>query len=198
MAKKAQDRRVTRTRANIRKSITRLLYEKPVNEITVREITEGADINRATFYLHYKDVYDLIHQIENEMFEEFQQIVNAHSPDEFRDRPLPVLENIFYFLQKNADMCTALLSPNGDINFVNKLKDVLWEKCASDWTQLYGHNLDEEDIDPYISFIVSGSMGLLTFWLDHNMDRTPEEIAKIAEQMIVQGLSALDILPETE
>lgn len=44
-------------------SLSRLMQTKPVQNITVREITEHADINRSTFYLHYQDVYDLVTQI---------------------------------------------------------------------------------------------------------------------------------------
>ncbi len=192
MRQKALDRRVKRTRANLRASITKLLHQKPVNEITVREISEGADINRATFYLHYKDVYDMIDKIENEMFEEFEKIISAHSPEEFKEHPFLVIQDIFTFLDQNKDMCSALLSPNGDMAFVEKLKAVLWKKCAYDWEKLYGNN-GQIDLGPYISFVLSGSIGLLSYWLDDQKNtRTAEEMAKMAEQMIMRGLHSLE------
>ena len=191
MNKKPLDRRVKRTRSNLRASITRLIYQKPVNEITVREISEGADINRDTFYLHYKDVYDMIDRIENDMFEEFEKIVTSHAPEDFKEQPFLILNDIFSFLKDNADMCAALLSPNGDIAFVNKLKNVLRDKCYSDWEKLY-HTDKQVNFAPYYNFIISGAIGLLTYWLNNDMKESPEEMATLAEKMIINGISVLE------
>ena len=54
------DRRVRRTRAQLRQALTALLREKDLKDITVRELTDRADVNRGTFYSHYQDVYDMV------------------------------------------------------------------------------------------------------------------------------------------
>lgn len=54
------DRRVRKTRRQLRECLITLLKEKKVQDITVRELTDMADLNRGTFYLHYKDVFDLL------------------------------------------------------------------------------------------------------------------------------------------
>lgn len=54
------DRRVRKTRKQLRECLITLLKEKKVQDITVRELTDMADLNRGTFYLHYKDVFDLL------------------------------------------------------------------------------------------------------------------------------------------
>ena len=56
------DRRVRRTRAQLRRALTELLEEKDIRSVTVRELTERADVNRGTFYAHYSDIYDLVEQ----------------------------------------------------------------------------------------------------------------------------------------
>ena len=66
------DRRVRRTREQLKRALTQLLLEKPVREITVRELTDRADVNRGTFYAHYTDLYDMLEQMENELLEAFQ------------------------------------------------------------------------------------------------------------------------------
>ncbi len=53
------DRRKRKTKALLRQTLTRLLLEKDLKDITISELTELADINRGTFYLHYRDIYDL-------------------------------------------------------------------------------------------------------------------------------------------
>lgn len=61
---KKVDRRVRKTKRQLRQALTQLLQQKPIKDITVREIADLVDINRGTFYLHYKDVYDMLEQIE--------------------------------------------------------------------------------------------------------------------------------------
>ena len=66
------DRRVRRTKSRLRQALAQLLLEKDLSSITVRELTELADVNRGTFYTHYKDLYDMLEQMENEMFQELE------------------------------------------------------------------------------------------------------------------------------
>ena len=55
-----EDRRVKRTKKQLEKSLIQLLETKPIQDITVRELTELADINRGTFYLYYRDIFDMV------------------------------------------------------------------------------------------------------------------------------------------
>ena len=60
---KKVDRRVRKTKRQLRQALTVLLQEKPIKDITVREIADMVDINRGTFYLHYKDVFDMLEPV---------------------------------------------------------------------------------------------------------------------------------------
>ena len=59
------DRRVRRTKQQLRSALTTLLLEKDFSDITVREISERADVNRGTFYSHYRDAFDLLTSVED-------------------------------------------------------------------------------------------------------------------------------------
>ena len=61
------DRRTAYTRMIIRESLYKLLEKKHLNQITVKELCEEADINRATFYRNYEDIYDLFEKLEEEL-----------------------------------------------------------------------------------------------------------------------------------
>ena len=63
------DRRVRKTKKQLRQALMDLMSEKPSKSISVRELAERADINRGTFYIHYKDVGDLLQRLEDEMAE---------------------------------------------------------------------------------------------------------------------------------
>ena len=57
--RRSEDRRVKRTKKALRDCLFQLLDEKSADEITVKELTSAADINRSTFYFYYKDIDDI-------------------------------------------------------------------------------------------------------------------------------------------
>ncbi len=65
------------TRANLTAAFWDLYLEKPIEKITIREITDHAGYNRATFYLYYRDVYDLFEQLENEILDQVRSLVEG-------------------------------------------------------------------------------------------------------------------------
>lgn len=73
MKKVSIDRRTIRTKKMIRSALAELIDEKGFNNISVTDLTQRADINRGTFYLHYVDKYDLLERIENEIIQEIEE-----------------------------------------------------------------------------------------------------------------------------
>ena len=69
------DRRVRKTRALLLQGLVKMLETHDIQDISVKELTELVDINRGTFYLHYDDIYDMLHKVEDEMFLEFNEIM---------------------------------------------------------------------------------------------------------------------------
>jgi len=70
------DRRTEKTKKAIRIAFLTLLDKKSLSKITIAEISELADLGRGTFYLHYKDIYDLYEQIENDLYAEIEQMLD--------------------------------------------------------------------------------------------------------------------------
>ena len=68
------------TKRNLRTAFWSLYAQKPLEKISVREITALAGYNRGTFYLYYQDVYDLLNQIEDELLDELQQLLEQRLP----------------------------------------------------------------------------------------------------------------------
>ena len=74
---KTVDRRVRKTKNQLRQGLARLMLEKSLKEITVKELTDLVDMNRGTFYLHYRDIYDMVEKIEDTIMTEFQRILDS-------------------------------------------------------------------------------------------------------------------------
>ena len=116
------DQRTRLTKMLIRKAFTELLREKPVQNITVKELCQTAGINRGTFYSHYTDIYDLLQQIEDEITEEFQKSLQPLLEGDPSDlTPLNITAGVFACIQQNADVCAIALRPDGDRRFASQL-----------------------------------------------------------------------------
>ncbi|MEA4899696.1 TetR-like C-terminal domain-containing protein [Bacillota bacterium Meth-B3] len=178
-----QDRRIRKTRTLLRKGLAELMCKKRVQDITVREIAELCDINRSTFYLHYKDVFDMVEQIENELLGEFQEIMECCTPEQIENNPRAPLTKLFSFLHDNADITQAFIGPNGDLAFVNLLKNEVSERCVNIWRDRQMAR-NTEHLPYYAAYVVSGCVGLLEAWFKGGLAESAEEIAVFAEDAI--------------
>ena len=191
MKEETLDRRVRKTRRILRACLTTLLKEKKIQEITVRELAEMADINRSTFYLHYKDVYDLMEQIENELMLELEEMLDYYQIPNLKIKPSLFFSDLYPLIQKNADIIVCLLGENGDLNFVNQLKQMLQERCLKRWLGMNSSS-DAEALEAYSAFIVSGCVGIVQYWLESGMKEHPERMAAMTEEFILKGLQVLE------
>ena len=191
MASEKLDRRVRKTRALLQRGLIQLMGDKDIKDISVKELSDLVDINRGTFYLHYSDIYDMLHKIEDELFIEFNEILNRN----FEENPcvIPpksVLMEVFSLLGKNRDMARVMIGPHGDMTFVNRLKGLVKERLESLFlSQIYA----PQQLEYYYPFIVSGCIGVIETWLNSDNPKSPEEMAALCSDMISRGLTSLEI-----
>ena len=183
---KKEDRRVRRTKKLLTQALTQLLQGKQINEITVKELTDLADMNRGTFYLYYKDMFDMLEKIEDGMFEALDAIVSLHEHDDVSQQTKPILLDLFRFIQDNQEMCRVLLSPHGDMNFLHRLNEVVREKCLKAWPNIRKEK-GEADFDYHYSFVVFGCAGIIRAWVNRNCSESAEKMAEMAYGMILRG-----------
>lgn len=183
---KKEDRRVRRTKKLLTQALTSLLQEKQVNEITVRELTELADMNRGTFYLYYKDIYDMLEKTEDGLFSALEEIMDAHEKEAAGLQTRPLLLDLFHFIRENREMVRVLLSPHGDMNFLHRLFEVIRERCMEAFPALPAEQ-GEADFDYRYSFLVFGTAGLIRAWVSRDCREPAEEMADLADEMIRKG-----------
>ena len=125
MAEKV-DRRVRKTKAQLRQGLARLMQKKSIKEITVKELVDEVDINRSTFYLHYTDIYQMLEKIEEEAMLEIREALEGcpvHCTE--RKKIIPFLARFFSIMDSNRDLALALLGPNGDMDFVARIETLI-------------------------------------------------------------------------
>ena len=186
METRKEDRRVRRTKKLLTQALTQLLQRKQVNEITVRELTDLADMNRGTFYLYYKDISDMLEKIEDELFENLDTIIALRENADVSEQAGPILRDLFSFIEGNQEMCRILLSPNGDMNFLHRLNEVMREKCL-----LLYQNAEpkgsEDEFDYCYSYIIFGCAGIIRAWVNRGCPESSVEMADLTGRLILSG-----------
>lgn len=179
-----QNRSVRNTKKKLRDELLRLMQTKSVNEITAKELAELADVNRGTFYFHYSDIYDLLHSIEDDFFAQLEQMLNAVPPPE--GSALDYLTTIFTFIGQNPELCRVMLGPNGDMQFVSRVKRLVERRCSFFW-RCMGPDAKPVGDALYSAFIVDGCIGLVTTWLEDGLRESPEEISQMVARIVLNS-----------
>ncbi|MCR8657692.1 TetR/AcrR family transcriptional regulator [Paenibacillus sp. T3-5-0-4] len=178
------DLRVQRTKKLIRNAFVELLEEKELNKITINAITTKAEINRVTFYLHYKDINDLIDSMLNELIAELEKVLldkldRAYKTgDELSSlilllehiaensriyKVLLVTKNIPYFTPRLMDILSALIINNTEKKSIKDPEDFLKMNIPSDIAAWYG---------------TSAMIGTISMWVGNDMPYTPKFLAE--------------------
>jgi AcrR family transcriptional regulator len=186
-----KDRRVLRTKTKIRDTFAKLIDQKGLDRVTVKDVTDHADINRGTFYLHYQDKYDLLEQSEDDLLEGIKRIakdldtVNMKKWDSRRE-PHPAAEKYFSYLKEHAVFVKAVLGPKGDPGFQNKLKNLIANQIKMRLTDLSKEKLPIP-LDYLIAYVVSAHLGVVQHWFEGGLKDSPAEMAVMLSNMNFYG-----------
>ena len=159
---KKQPQVTEQTRANLRQAFWELYAEKPVEKISVREITDRAGYNRATFYLYYHDVYELLEEIEGAVLGNIERLVNERL---LKGDKLDFSQHMGLILRlagRSRDYTRVLLGPHGDPEFSRRLKEII--SPLVDRFFLPAAELDEQARGVVREFYLSGILATIRTW----------------------------------
>jgi AcrR family transcriptional regulator len=184
MDEKKTDRRVRYTQMVIRQSFVKLLMQKPISKITIKEICDDADVNRATFYAHYSDQYDLLRQIENGIINDITQYLSAYDLTNISNVPAQMLNKILEYIKENAEIFELLLlSYNADIQFQQEITKIIGQQHFSALAA------DKEDSEYVFLFFANGAIGIIVKWLKDGMKKPIAEITELILKLSIHGRS---------
>lgn len=179
------DRRTKYTQNIIKETLIDLLEEKEINKITVSEICEIADVNRATFYRYYLDVYDLLDKIEGNFSRE---LIETFEKEEITDYTVSkFVKALLKVFVENKKLVKVLFNRKTSSNFLDEILELVYQTCKSKWEEELP-NVLEEDIEYASIFLFNGALGVINFWVKNEFDKDVEEISKIIEQLAYFGL----------
>lgn len=181
------DLRVIKTRAVIKNALAELMGEKELSKISISEISQRAKVNRKTFYRHYRNVEDVIADIENEILDEFSAAFKNSVLDVGK-----IIHSLSKVIERRRDFFTRIMARNPDIFSSGKIKAVLRRMIIAALRNS-GAVKDENVLGASSEYIISGVLALFSGWFENGGDL--EFITDIAVKMVKGGLSSISEKP---
>jgi AcrR family transcriptional regulator len=188
--KQPGDRRVRRTQAALARALIELVGDQELSRLTVADVAERADVNRSTFYAHYRDVHELAEAACTALIDELIESLSAlDRPDEC-EAPPPSLLGFFTHLADHAGLYRSLLGPGGSARVIDHILSRTTAAIhrgrypAEDAPPAGTGSTTEVPHDVPAGFAAGGLIGVAVDWLHRGRPQTPAEIATLTYPLI--------------
>jgi AcrR family transcriptional regulator len=191
MAEQTGDRRTRRTRKLLKQGLLELLHEKRFSEISAREITDRADLNRGTFYLHFSDTAALMRSIEEDMLREVQALVDDSLAQAAESRSLRMIfEALLDYTVEHRDVCAALFENTSGSALLDRLQGLVQRNGMVLLRRQYAIR-DDTAAAYLLAFLAYGLVGLVREWFDCGMAIPREELVRMADALAASAVQTL-------
>lgn len=181
------DKRTLRTISALRDSLLDLMNDMPVSEISVSALAESSDINRGTFYVHYKSIDDMLAQLQAELARELADAIEA-GPKGTAERHsvFATMLSICEYFEEKRRYLSLMLGPNGDCGHYKVILDTIGKSLLGIDAHDRG-NKDQglEDRDYMYSFAVGGITNTIATWVRSDSIATPQEMALMLSRILI-------------
>ncbi len=174
------------TRQNLSDAFWQLYLKKKIEKITVKEICELAGYNRSTFYVYYKDVYDILDEIENRIItaQEFKEIILEQLLRESDKKE--TLKNMLQLFEHNINYLPILLSEKGDPLFRQKLLKKLLPVILSIFPGLTPAEIT--DVKYIVEYQSAAALSTIAKWYLNGKDIPLEHFVEILYSVTTNGI----------
>ena len=183
-----QDRRVKRTQRLLAQALIELILDKGFDTITIRDITERADVGYATFFRHYPDKEALLHDVLNVVLDELTNLLHLLPSDD----PQQVGTLLFQYVQDHSAIVQVFLRSGTSSSLYQHILQVGTQNVLQEQTPMPDSQIPKE-IAAY--HIVTASINLIGWWLDHNIPYSLERMGIIYKELIVEPTQRVAFQP---
>ncbi|MGN0998464.1 MAG: TetR/AcrR family transcriptional regulator [Faecousia sp.] len=181
------DLRVRYTQKVIQEAFWKLLKEKPLAKITVKEVCDLAEINRGTFYKHYMDCYDLMDKLQEEAIRQMEQRLASIESTGIRS----VLIALLQMLQNDAGLSRIFHTRGQSGDFTRRIVGCCYRYMETHIEQIPGMSQNDRFKTMNYSFLVGGCTSAIECWIHTGMTESPEAVAEQILQLSKAFLTGL-------
>ncbi|MEW2298273.1 helix-turn-helix domain-containing protein [Streptomyces sp. NPDC006743] len=186
----AEDRRTRRSRRALGDALVELVLERGFTALTVEDVTERADVARATFYAHFRDKEDLFARVTADLLAELSERlapVVADSAVGFTGKP--VLEMLRH-ARERRDLYRIVLRGEGDGRPLQMFVDACARATAEEFRARAQRNAVQPRIDPELlaRVWVGEQIAVLRWWVEQDTPALPaEEVVRMLLDLALHG-----------
>jgi AcrR family transcriptional regulator len=187
------DPRVLRTRQFLQDALISLIEEKGFENVKIQEITERAGLNRATFYLHYRDKNDLLVKNMSYILEQLDQTVDIPLEIDHDQLTTDVIVNplisVFDHFAEHAKFYHVMLSEIGVPSAINEMQHYI-EQVALRWLKKLQPDQKHlvVDTEMIIKFVSTACIGVVKWWLNNDLPYSSEHMANQLMSLVSLGV----------
>jgi len=166
-----------RTRQALVSAFCALYQQKPIERITVQEITRASGYNRSTFYQYFTDIYDLLDYVENDVLAFVGARVGAGNTS---------IHDMLALYEEKGPYLDALFGGFGNNRFFERLKDVMP-------IEAFAPSLpNDSPAAPYLAeYHKSTMLSLFSLWQRRGRDLPPDALAELMHRLYSGGIASL-------
>ena len=183
---KKPDRRVLKTKKAIRNALAELLMEQDIENITVKDIADKADINRKTFYNYYVSVFQVVDEIENEISRKFNETISGISTKDVLNDPQIIFHRINEVISEDSQFYECLFRMEHNQGLVIRLSDRLIKQTTASLTEM---GIEETKAIIISDFFITGMIKAYKNWVNSDKEVTLENISDTLSVLIANGIN---------
>ncbi|MEB6112369.1 TetR/AcrR family transcriptional regulator [Kurthia gibsonii] len=185
------DRRIIKTKMEIKQAFFHLLEQKHFENITVRDITEVANINRGTFYLHFEDKYQLMEYYEQEIFQviqqNFQRVFLEIGLANLQCSHAEQLNQLLNSFKQQQHELRLLLGANGDPLFKEKIRQLFVANIRAYIEKNIGVEHLKYPLEYILTYVSNAHIGVIVQWLNNGLKEDGLLIAQMLLEIMLHG-----------
>ena len=173
------DNRVRYTKMVLQQALLKILQNKHIDRVTIKELCDEAKVNRGTFYLHYATPNDLLIEIEQQFIKENMAMFSPYFDGGYETS---YIAGLFASILKNRDLCRIIMGKNGNPRFVERIQQMVRPYVVDGWCKEFPE-YKREYLDYVYDFIFAGSMRLILNWIEDNKGLSTADLAKRLDRL---------------
>jgi AcrR family transcriptional regulator len=174
------DRRIKRTQKLLQQALISTTLEKGFDAVTIREITERADVGYTTFFRHYPDKEALLADVLDSMRKEFRDLLMPHS---IVTAPEKMGTLLFEYVAENVELCRVLLDSTNTMALLRPVQEMGLEETR----EIFDGSIEREiPMEVTADHMMTSLVMMIRWWLDRGMPYSPDKMGQFAVKLIIR------------
>ncbi len=183
-------RNAMRSKRLIKEAFLKLISEKDISKVRIKEVAELADISKGTFYAHFQDIYAVLEEIEDDNIQRFIGFFDDSPCISLLDDCRPFITKVFKHIEDNRGSYELLFKSQAAYTFLAKLQNVFVEYMMQD-KKMIARLRDIDDARMFFSFVAVGTANLIHERYTGKENMPQERLIELLNVCVLNGMNAI-------